>query len=246
MGLVVAVGIANTRVPPGQQEPPEAARWIFFILGLCFFLAGSTLVVANLLVARRLQQRRSRVFCIVVAAVGCIFLPYGTLLGVCAMLVLCRPSVIALFGERPAAGGPGKAPTVSVGADGEGPAAIPAAPPALAPRVLVAGTGDATGGIIPYKNPHALIAYYSGVFSLIPCLGIILGPIAVGFGVSGLRARRRNPAVRGHVHAWAAIVLGSIVIAAHVLVGFAVANSIRSSHARPPAARFESRSHPRF
>ncbi|MFP6587845.1 MAG: hypothetical protein VB814_09375 [Pirellulaceae bacterium] len=26
--------------------------------------------------------------------------------------------------------------------------------------------GDATGGLIPYKNKHALIAYYLGIFSV--------------------------------------------------------------------------------
>jgi hypothetical protein len=35
--------------------------------------------------------------------------------------------------------------------------------------------GDGTGGLIPYKNPKALLAYYFGVFSLIPVLGIPLG-----------------------------------------------------------------------
>ena len=34
---------------------------------------------------------------------------------------------------------------------------------------------DATGGLIPYKNPHALIAYYLGLFSLFPCLGLFAG-----------------------------------------------------------------------
>jgi hypothetical protein len=28
-----------------------------------------------------------------------------------------------------------------------------------------AATGDVTGGIIPYKKPAALIAYYCGIFS---------------------------------------------------------------------------------
>lgn len=29
--------------------------------------------------------------------------------------------------------------------------------------------GDSTGGVIPYKNMPALIAYYCGVFSILPC-----------------------------------------------------------------------------
>src|SRR5262245_25106840 len=40
--------------------------------------------------------------------------------------------------------------------------------------------GEATvSGIIPYKNPPALIGYYLGVFSLIPCVGFLLGIAAI-------------------------------------------------------------------
>jgi hypothetical protein len=37
-------------------------------------------------------------------------------------------------------------------------------------------------------------------------------------GVSGLRNSRKNPLVRGQVHAWIGIVLGSLVTIAHVTV----------------------------
>ncbi|MCB1237900.1 MAG: DUF4190 domain-containing protein [Verrucomicrobiae bacterium] len=77
-------------------------------------------------------------------------------------------------------------------------------------------TGDATGGIIPYKNPQALSAYYFSVFSLIPCLGFPLGIVAIVLGILGLKARKRNPQIRGAAHAWVGIVLGGLVIAAHL------------------------------
>ena len=35
-----------------------------------------------------------------------------------------------------------------------------------------ANQGDATGGLIPYKNAPALLAYYISLLSLIPILGI--------------------------------------------------------------------------
>jgi hypothetical protein len=73
-------------------------------------------------------------------------------------------------------------------------------------------TGDATGGVIPYKNAPALIAYYTGIGSLIPVLGIILGPIAFVLGILGLRKRKRQPEVKGAAHAWIGIVLGFINI----------------------------------
>ncbi|MCY3018547.1 MAG: hypothetical protein NTW87_05890 [Planctomycetota bacterium] len=68
--------------------------------------------------------------------------------------------------------------------------------------------GDATGGIIPYKNAPALIAYYCGVFSIIPCFPI--GIAAVVLGIKGLKRARENPAVRGQVHAWIGIIAGGL------------------------------------
>jgi hypothetical protein len=72
--------------------------------------------------------------------------------------------------------------------------------------------GDATGGLIPYKNPNALIAYYLGVFGLVPCLGLILGPFALILGIQGVRYANRNPTARGLGHAVTGIVLGSLEI----------------------------------
>jgi len=69
---------------------------------------------------------------------------------------------------------------------------------------------DATGGLIPYKNPLALIGYYTGVFSLIPISGLLLGPAALVLGILGLRYSRRHPTARGGGHAIAGIVLGSL------------------------------------
>jgi hypothetical protein len=66
--------------------------------------------------------------------------------------------------------------------------------------------GDATGGIIPYKNVPALVAYYLGVFSLIPCFPI--GIAALVLGIMGLRKAAAEPRVRGQVHAWIGILVG--------------------------------------
>lgn len=65
---------------------------------------------------------------------------------------------------------------------------------------------DAVSGIIPYKNPPALIAYYLGLFSLLPCFPI--GLIALVLGIIGLRKVYAAPEVRGTVHAWIGIILG--------------------------------------
>jgi GYF domain 2 len=77
---------------------------------------------------------------------------------------------------------------------------------------------DATGGIIPYKNPRALTAYYLGIFGLLPFVGILLAIPAVILGILGLSFRRQNPGAKGVVHAWVGIICGGLSIAYHLLI----------------------------
>lgn len=70
--------------------------------------------------------------------------------------------------------------------------------------------GDATGGVIPYKNMPALLAYYLGLFSLLPVVGLLLALPALILRIVGLRKRAQNPAVKGSVHAWIGIVMGGL------------------------------------
>jgi hypothetical protein len=70
--------------------------------------------------------------------------------------------------------------------------------------------GDSTGGIIPYKNPKALIAYYLGIFSGLPLIGLPFGIAAFILGILGLRDRNRNPVIKGSIHAGIGIGCGGI------------------------------------
>lgn len=76
--------------------------------------------------------------------------------------------------------------------------------------------------IIPYKNAPALIGYYLGIFSLIPCVGAVLALGAVPLGIMGLRNARANPGAHGTAHALVAIVIGSIVLLAHSAIAVAI------------------------
>lgn len=82
--------------------------------------------------------------------------------------------------------------------------------------------------LIPYKNSMALTAYYCGVFGLIPILGFILGPIALIFGIIGLRKVNENPEVKGTGHAITGIILGSLELLAHIgCIAFGVLRAFR-------------------
>jgi hypothetical protein len=78
--------------------------------------------------------------------------------------------------------------------------------------------GDATGGVIPYKNMPALLAYYLGIFSLLCCfIATPLGIVPIVLGVIGLQKRAANPAIHGTAHAWIGIVLGALNVVVSLL-----------------------------
>ena len=72
-------------------------------------------------------------------------------------------------------------------------------------------TDDAPlSGLIPYKNPPALIGYYVSIVSCFPFLGLLLGPPAIVLGIIGIRRRKAEPQRKGLAHAWIAISFGII------------------------------------
>ena len=72
--------------------------------------------------------------------------------------------------------------------------------------------------VIPTQNKPALIGFLIAVFSLIPCLAFILGPIAVVLGVLGLNKVKENPEVSGTAHALIGIGLGGLTFVANAFV----------------------------
>jgi Domain of unknown function (DUF4190) len=89
---------------------------------------------------------------------------------------------------------------------------------------------DGMSTLIPYKNPKALIAYYLGVFGLIPILGFVLAIVAVILGFMGLKYAKQHPTAKGTGHAIVGIVLGGISVLYHLsCIGLIVFGAIMSS-----------------
>jgi len=86
---------------PAKQPPPAFLGWFFVIIASFFILAGWTFAILVLLTGRFIAQRKRYMFCVVMAGVECIFMPFGTVLGVFALLVLNRQSVKELFTPKP-------------------------------------------------------------------------------------------------------------------------------------------------
>ena len=104
-------------------------------------------------------------------------------------------------------------------------AGAPGGPPRGAGPGPGAAGDDTVTTIFPYRNAQALIAYYLGIFSFIPCLGLPLSIAALILGIRGLGAVRRNPQAKGAVHAWVGLIgagvglLINVPILALIVVG---------------------------
>ena len=82
---------------PAQEVPPAALGWVFVGLGIFLFLLGAVFAFVLALASRSLSRRKHYWFAFVVACIECIFVPFGTILGVFTIIVLSRQSVKTLF-----------------------------------------------------------------------------------------------------------------------------------------------------
>ena len=80
-----------------EDAPPELGAWFVIAIGAFWLLVALSFVAAAIVAGVSLLKTRRYTFCLVVAAVACLFVPFGTILGVSTLVVLNRPSVKALF-----------------------------------------------------------------------------------------------------------------------------------------------------
>ncbi len=102
LGLMFTFAFRNFPAQPPNTAPPPEMGLVFFGMGAFLFGAMVTLAILKFLTARRLKARASRTFCLVIAGISCLEVPYGTTLGVLTFVVLSRDSVKALFSPAPA------------------------------------------------------------------------------------------------------------------------------------------------
>ncbi len=99
VGVSVVTIIARKPLVAGNpdQAVPAALGWIIGGIGLVVFLFVAAFAAAKFRVAFCIKKRKSRTFCMVIAAICCLGVPYGTLLGVLTFMVLGRVSVVRMF-----------------------------------------------------------------------------------------------------------------------------------------------------
>lgn len=108
MGLMMIMDVGNMQEaitaqseaqPMPQPFPPMLFGWFFLIMGLLFFLIGQAISISVIVSGRYLHQRKNYMFSFVLACIACMFVPFGTVLGVFTIIVLSRESVKMLYGR---------------------------------------------------------------------------------------------------------------------------------------------------
>ena len=102
--LYMGIGLTVTKIAndaPRAAAPPEAVGLMFALIGGVIFLIMVVIAGVKAYVGWCLEQRRQRILCLVVGAVSCLEVPYGTALGICTFIVLMRPRVMRRFDGTP-------------------------------------------------------------------------------------------------------------------------------------------------
>jgi hypothetical protein len=101
IGAIFIFTARHGTAKPGEDLPPEFLGWIFALLGSLLFLMGIAMAICILIAGRSLALRKRYSFAFVMGCIECLFIPFGTILGVFTIIVLSRESVKALFSTAP-------------------------------------------------------------------------------------------------------------------------------------------------
>lgn len=81
----------------GGDAPPEAIGWVMVVAGAFVLFLTVLFAVLDVMVGLSLPKHKRYILCLVVAAIACLSVPLGTVLGVFTFIVLGRPTVKAKF-----------------------------------------------------------------------------------------------------------------------------------------------------
>ena len=87
--------------PSDEAFPMQLFGLLFVIVPAIIILLGWALAGAIVVAGIFLSKRQKYTYCLVVAGLECIFMPFGTVLGIFTIIVLVRPTVKALFEANP-------------------------------------------------------------------------------------------------------------------------------------------------
>jgi len=106
LGIGLLFILCPQNVDSKGPPPPVWLGWIFVVVASLFITIGWAFAACVFAAGRFLAQRKHYLFCLVIAGVECMFMPFGTVLGVFTLILLTRDPVKQSFLREPAANEP--------------------------------------------------------------------------------------------------------------------------------------------
>ena len=79
------------------DDAPAFVGLMFVVMSIVAITIGWVFAACLIVAGKSLARRKRYMFCLVMAAISCMFMPFGTVLGVFTIIVLMRPEVKELF-----------------------------------------------------------------------------------------------------------------------------------------------------
>jgi hypothetical protein len=102
--VYVGLGVMMLLAPPPTNSPndppPEVLAGIFLGVGAVVLVLTIVMGGLSILTGRSLATQQRRTLCYVMAALACLSIPLGTVLGVFTFVVLGRPAVAQMFARN--------------------------------------------------------------------------------------------------------------------------------------------------
>ncbi len=97
--LFIGLALMTGAFGADSGDPDARIVGTFFVLfATVWIVLGLVFAVLIAIAGRSLARHQNYTFCLVMAGVSCLFMPFGTVLGVFTIIVLVRESVKQLFG----------------------------------------------------------------------------------------------------------------------------------------------------
>ena len=97
-GIFIVIGCSQST---SGNAPPAFIGFFFIAIALFIILSGWAVALCILIAGRKIEKRKSWLYCMIIAGIECLFMPFGTVLGVFTIIVLARDSVKQLFMTAP-------------------------------------------------------------------------------------------------------------------------------------------------
>jgi uncharacterized membrane protein YGL010W len=99
--LTIGIAMLNGSIPMNNNQneiSPNLVGVIFIVMGSLFFVIGQCVAWLTIYSGKQIKARKKHTFSFVLGCVLCMFMPFGTILGVFTIILLSKQEVKVMYG----------------------------------------------------------------------------------------------------------------------------------------------------